>query len=327
MKRELFRSSYQLTYFVLGLSVLLAAAVLVLTVTVAFSPLQRHYLVTYLLTTQSGSGKYRLLLIKRSTGKYLATGRDVVSIPPDSSPATEMAHLLTSAAHDSGAQGLEWIDVETDRGNLHRDLQRRIYDGRTVRDLTRPAVLGGLAVLILLPWAVAADRSEFHQLRKGVVRKGFVRVGVTEFNKRADSDGIGLKTMEPPTLWKRLQNTQLQPMTVRIPRRDEAGHFLLVGDSGSGKASVIRELLRNIQERGETAVVYDPELDFTPEFLNPGRGDVVCKSNRCPNAVLEHLRRSSLPARGCGPGPFSVSRRAERVQKRRYCPGDLRVPA
>jgi len=63
---------------------------------------------------------------------------------------------------------------------------------------------------------------------------------------------------------------------VRIPRRDEAGHFLLVGDSGSGKSSVIRELLRNIQERGETAVVYDPELDFTPEFLNPGRGDVVC---------------------------------------------------
>jgi len=68
MKRELFRSSYQLTYWVLGLSVLFAAAVLVLTVTVAFSPLQRHYLVTYLLTARSGSGEYRLLVVKRSTG-------------------------------------------------------------------------------------------------------------------------------------------------------------------------------------------------------------------------------------------------------------------
>jgi hypothetical protein len=139
MKRELFRPKYRLTYLVLGLAPLLAVAVLVLTVTVAFSPLQRHYLVTYLLTTQGGSGEYRLLLIKRSTGKYLATGRDVISIPPDSSPATEMAHLLTSAARDSGAQGMEWIDVETDRGKLHRDLQRGIYHGRTVWDLTRPA--------------------------------------------------------------------------------------------------------------------------------------------------------------------------------------------
>src|SRR4030095_15282492 len=113
MKRELFRPSYQLTYWVLGLSVLLAAAVLVLTVTVAFSPLQRHYLVTYLLTALVGAGEYRLLVVKRATGKYLATGRDVVSIPPDSLPATEIAHLLTSAAHDSGAQGL--VDRRRDR--------------------------------------------------------------------------------------------------------------------------------------------------------------------------------------------------------------------
>jgi hypothetical protein len=276
MKRELFRPKYRLTYWVLGLSVLLATAVLVLAVTVALSPLQRHYLITYLRTAQSGSDAYRLLVVKRSTGKYLATERDVAAIPPDSTPPTEMAQRLTTAARDSGAQGLEWIDVETDNAKLHRDLQRWIYHGRSIRDLALPAVLGALAVLIFLPCAVAADRKEFHQLRKGLVRKGPVRVGVTEFNKRIDSDGIGLTTMEPPALWERLRNTKLQPLTVRIPRRDEAGHFLVVGDSGSGKSSVIRELLRNIQERGETAVVYDPELDFTPEFLSPERGDVVC---------------------------------------------------
>jgi len=130
--------------------------------------------------------------------------------------------------------------------------------------------------MILLPWAIAADREEFRRLRKGVVRKGPVKVRVAEFNERMGSDGIGFTTTEPPTVWERLRKTKAQPPVVRIARRDEAGHFLLAGDSGSGKSSVIREMLRQIRERGETAVVYDPEIDFTPEFYDPARGDLVC---------------------------------------------------
>jgi hypothetical protein len=90
------------------------------------------------------------------------------------------------------------------------------------------------------------------------------------------SDGIGFTTTEPPAVWERFRKRRAQPPIVRISRRDEAGHFLLVGDSGSGKSSVIRQMLRQIRERGETAVVYDPEIDFTPEFYDLARGDVVC---------------------------------------------------
>ena len=129
MNREVFRSRFRFTAAVLAGSVLLTTTLLVLTITVGLAPLERHYLVTYLLTAQSGSGKYRLLLIKHPKGTYLATDRDVAAIPSDSSPATQMPYKLTDTARNWGAQGLEWVDSETDRAELHRKLQRAIYQG------------------------------------------------------------------------------------------------------------------------------------------------------------------------------------------------------
>ena len=36
----------------------------------------------------------------------------------------------------------------------------------------------------------------------------------------------------------------------RIPRKLESSHILLMGDTGSGKSTAIRQLLRQVQERG-----------------------------------------------------------------------------
>jgi len=67
-------------------------------------------------------------------------------------------------------------------------------------------------------------------------------------------------------------------------RNLEANHILLMGDSGSGKSSAIRQILRQIAQRGETAIVYDPALEFTPEFYSPERGDLILNplDTRCP---------------------------------------------
>ena len=35
-------------------------------------------------------------------------------------------------------------------------------------------------------------------------------------------------------------------------------HFLIVGDTGSGKSSVIRQMLYQVETRGDSAIVYDP---------------------------------------------------------------------
>src|SRR5438132_86145 len=59
-------------------------------------------------------------------------------------------------------------------------------------------------------------------------------VSAAEFNHRNQSDGMGLITLEKPTLGERLLRREWT--RVRIPRRFESNHFMLVGDIGSGKS-------------------------------------------------------------------------------------------
>jgi hypothetical protein len=61
-------------------------------------------------------------------------------------------------------------------------------------------------------------------------------------------------------------------------------HFLIVGDSGTGKSATIRQLLSQIADRGEAAIVYDPAMEYLPQFYNESRGDVVLNplDARCP---------------------------------------------
>ena len=70
----------------------------------------------------------------------------------------------------------------------------------------------------------------------------------------------------------------------RIPKRLEASHILMMGDTGSGKSNAIRQLLRQVRERGESAIVYDPAMDFVSEFYSPARGDLILNplDQRCP---------------------------------------------
>ncbi len=71
---------------------------------------------------------------------------------------------------------------------------------------------------------------------------------------------------------------------IHIPRVLEPQHFLLVGAPGSGKSTAIRGVLKQIEARGETAVVLDPECEYVPEFYRPERGDLILNplDARCP---------------------------------------------
>lgn len=62
---------------------------------------------------------------------------------------------------------------------------------------------------------------------------------------------------------------------VRIPARLETRHMAMIGTTGSGKTTALRQLLDGIEARGEAALVYDTSGEFIAHYYNPARGDII----------------------------------------------------
>jgi len=62
---------------------------------------------------------------------------------------------------------------------------------------------------------------------------------------------------------------------VRIPARLETRHMAMIGTTGSGKTTALRQLLDSIEARGEAALVYDTSGEFIAHYYNPARGDII----------------------------------------------------
>jgi type IV secretory pathway TraG/TraD family ATPase VirD4 len=83
---------------------------------------------------------------------------------------------------------------------------------------------------------------------------------------------------------------------MRIPLQAEAQHIELMGDTGAGKTTLIMQVLRQIQSRGHSAIVYDPACEFIQRFYDQKRGDLVLNplDDRCPYwGPSEELRRKA----------------------------------
>jgi type IV secretory pathway TraG/TraD family ATPase VirD4 len=60
-----------------------------------------------------------------------------------------------------------------------------------------------------------------------------------------------------------------------VPEADETKHFKMIGTTGTGKSTAIRELLTGALERGDRAVIADPDGSYLKAFYDPHRGDVI----------------------------------------------------
>jgi hypothetical protein len=271
------------TVLAFSLALLAAAAEFAYQYRYSWTPLQRIYLSAYLQTAHLVETRnrylrpprpYRVLVVVTPHGTRLATNGDVAPAP---SGTVRPRLVLSNEAVQGGAERLTWEHLYFDDAALHAWLCQAIYGGRSLWQLCRNAWYTSLVFLaVMLPFAMQKDASAQRKRRLGRVLKGANLLTRTHFHRKArHHKGVGWRTEGAPSTWERLSLPKAERTVVRVARQNECQHFLLVGDTGTGKSSLIRQLLLQIQERKEAAIVYDPAREYLPQFYNEARGDVI----------------------------------------------------
>ncbi|HUY83708.1 MAG TPA: type IV secretion system DNA-binding domain-containing protein [Steroidobacteraceae bacterium] len=97
---------------------------------------------------------------------------------------------------------------------------------------------------------------------------------------------------------------------LEVPATDEAKHFKLIGTTGTGKSTAIRELIGCALRRADRAVIADPDGGYTARFYDAERGDRIlnpfdARSMRWDLFAeidsaydVDQLARSLIPDRG-----------------------------
>lgn len=85
----------------------------------------------------------------------------------------------------------------------------------------------------------------------------------------------------PPARDRRTSRTQSREPRgitlagVLVAAEDETKHFKIIGATGTGKSTAIGEMLGAALERGDRAVIADPDGGYLRRFYRPQRGDLI----------------------------------------------------
>ncbi len=278
------------TYGAIFIAFVLTSAFLYLRFAFGQSPLQQFYTPTYLRTAAGGAlnkkDKFQLLYAGgNGVASRLAVEGDVRE---GTTPLGNGKHLPVQISERALTDGIRMIFLGPEQkyndGPLHEYLRLAVFHGDRLRDIyTAPLLFGLLSLVLQLPFSIRRDIVRRKQLKYGRRLKGPVMLTPKEFNNAVKGDGIGFKTTEAKQM-------------MRIPLQAEAQHIELMGDTGAGKTSLIMQVLRQIQARGHSAIVYDPACEFIQRFFDARREDVVLNplDERCPYwGPAEELRRKA----------------------------------
>ncbi|NML96135.1 type IV secretion system DNA-binding domain-containing protein [Novosphingobium olei] len=130
-----------------------------------------------------------------------------------------------------------------------------------------------------------------------LIRRNMSTQGQETFGDRI----LGGTTVVAPDALKgrlagRTDDRSLRIGPVPIPRGIETRHFAFLGTTGSGKTTVLRQLLDRIEARGEAALVYDTSGEFIAHYYRPARGDVILNPFDARCAFWSPLDEISHPA-------------------------------
>jgi len=233
------------------------------------SPLERYYLPYYLRTELAGfthpTSNYQLLYISDRKSRPRTALED--DVEPGATPQPTGGPLPLVLSSEARRKGFNLLFREQPRSYsnkaLHTWIGHWVYAESPLTQLFKMQLIFGLAAFALqLPFSVRKDIRRIKGLRYGRRLKGPVLVNAKDFTEAVSGNGIGITTND-------------SKLPLRIPRDAENKHFLIVGDTGSGKSSIIRQMLYQVDARGDSAIVYDPACEFVKQFYSERRGDIV----------------------------------------------------
>jgi hypothetical protein len=74
---------------------------------------------------------------------------------------------------------------------------------------------------------------------------------------------------------RRLGHPPVTLAGVPLAAQDETKHVKVIGTTGTGKSTAIREILSAALARGDSAIIADPDGGYLARFYDPSRGDVI----------------------------------------------------
>jgi hypothetical protein len=276
-------------------SLLFFAGMLTLEYERSWTAAERLYLTDYLKSGARGkasataASKYTLLEAVVGKGQRFVIDDEIEAVPELNG---RPGYRLTDEGVKDGITRLEWVTATFNDRGLHRVMGEVVYSNVGSWEFYQKPVYLSLAFFVLALFvAVPKDRARRMIWKHGRRLRGPELVTTAEFNEKLGKsklmrvhlpDGIALIN-EEQTWWDKIAHKELSRWA-RVPRDREAMHFLIVGDSGTGKSAAIRQMLSQVWERGEAAIVYDPAMEYLPQFYNEARGDVILNplDARCP---------------------------------------------
>jgi len=257
------------TYGAIFLAIVVTGSLVYVHYEFALSSLQQYYLPSYLWTETAGlahpTSSYQLVYVRDGKSRSrIALDADV---RPGETPQLLGNPLPLALSEQALSQGFRYLVREPVRSYqnkaLHAWFAHGMYADASPGGLFAiPFYCGILALILQLPFSIRKDIQRRKELRYGRRLKGPILVSPRQFTQAVAGDGIGITT-----------DDDTRPL--RVPRNAENKHFLVVGDTGSGKSSIIRQMLCQVAARGDSAILYDPACEFVTQFYDERRGDIV----------------------------------------------------
>jgi hypothetical protein len=163
-------------------------------------------------------------------------------------------------------------------------LRIHIYGGRTLAGVLRWPLSGfGITSLLLVLTGASFDRAHDREARNGRRLRGPGLISRWRFNRKVKGDGLRFRIENQRNLLEWLRPGESGKDLV-IKRDREAHHIQIAGDTGTGKSTLVRQIIYQIEARKEAAIIFDPDREYIREFFREDRGDWVLnpKDERCP---------------------------------------------